>query len=250
MLKTTLATIFLIATTAQVQAEMTLKHGFYLSKSAGSIDADISGKHQDFSAFTGTNPEDITEKNARIYDGKISNARSFGYNLRYTPKVGFGYELGLYFTKIKMPTQNAALIHDDGSAFKAFAPNGNIIDVVVKSPSSHITTTDLYLGGLYNFTTVDKITPYVGLGYAKVKGNWHQSYYRGTPGGVGYGQSGKTKIDGHYVSAKAGVNFKENYNLELEHAKHKLHADAFRSFNINGSDSEFNRTSVNLIINF
>jgi hypothetical protein len=35
-----------------------------------------------------------------------------------TPKVGFGYELGLYLTKLKMPTQKAALIHDDGSAFK------------------------------------------------------------------------------------------------------------------------------------
>jgi dUTPase len=34
-----------------VQAQMTLKHGFYLSQSVGNIDADISGKHQDFAAF-------------------------------------------------------------------------------------------------------------------------------------------------------------------------------------------------------
>jgi hypothetical protein len=33
MLKTTLATIFLIVTISQVQAKMTLKHGVYLSQS-------------------------------------------------------------------------------------------------------------------------------------------------------------------------------------------------------------------------
>jgi hypothetical protein len=32
---------------------------------------------------------------------------------------------------------------------------------------------------------------------------------------------GKTKVNGHYISAKVGINFNENYNLELEHAKHK-----------------------------
>jgi hypothetical protein len=46
------------------------------------------------------------------------------------------------------------------------------------------------------------------------------------------------------------INFNENYNLELEHAKHKIHADSFRSFDINGLDAKFNRTSVNLIVNF
>ncbi|CAC9519146.1 hypothetical protein [uncultured Gammaproteobacteria bacterium] len=249
MLKTTLTTIFLIVAISQVQAKMTLKHGVYLSQSIGSIDADISGKHQNFSDFVGNNPDAITEKNATVYDGKISDARSVGYNLRYTPKVGFGYELGLYFTKIKMPTQDAALIHDDGSAFKKNTTAGPV-DVVVSSPSSYMQTTDLYLGGLYNFTAINKSTPYIGLGYAKIKGNWHKSYYSGTPGGADYGTKGKTKVDGHYISAKVGINFNENYNLELEHAKHKIHANAFRSFNINGSDAKFNRTSVNLIVNF
>ncbi|VVH64645.1 hypothetical protein BSPLISOX_2573, partial [uncultured Gammaproteobacteria bacterium] len=250
MLKTTLTTIFLMVAISQVQAQMTLKHGFYLSQSVGNIDADISGKHQDFAAFTGSNFGAITEKNATIYDGKISNSRSFGYNLRYTPKVGFGYELGLYLTKLKMPTQDAALIHDDGSAFTKNTLTGQV-DVVVPSPSSYMKTTDLYLGGLYNFKAVGDIAPYVGLGYAKVKGNWYKSYYRGTPGpDANYGMKGKTKVNGHYISAKVGINFNENYNLELEHAKHKIHADAFRSFNINGLDAKFNRTSVNLIVNF
>jgi hypothetical protein len=90
----------------------------------------------------------------------------------------------------------------------------------------------------------------VGLGYAKVKGNWYKSYWRGYPGlgdsdeVSGYGQKGKTKVNGHYISAKVGINFNENYNLELEHAKHKIHADSFRSFDINGLDAKFNRTSV------
>jgi len=252
MLKIVLTSILLIA--AQAQAEMTLKHGIYLSESLGDIKADISGKHQDFGRFNGTNPSDITEKNATIYNGKISNARSFGYNLRYVPKVGFGYELGLYLTKMKMPTQGAALIHDNGDAFKELTPTGPK-DIVVDSPSSYIKTTDLYLGGLYNFATIDKLTPYVGLGYAKVKGDWYNSYYRGTPRTASnpdpdYGKKGKTKIDGHYISVKVGINFNEHYNLELEHAKHKLHADSFRSFNINGSDSKFNRTSLNFIYSF
>ncbi|CAC9436377.1 hypothetical protein [bacterium endosymbiont of Bathymodiolus sp. 5 South] len=261
MLKTTLTTIFLIVTISQVQAQMTLKHGFYLSQSAGNIDADMSGQHKDLATYQGkdANPSaggslyaGLPSASTTIYDGEISNARSFGYNLRYTPKVGFGYELGLYLTKLKMPTQDVALIHDDGSAFKKITG----ADVVVDSPSSHIKTTDLYLGGLYNFEAVGGITPYVGLGYAKVKGNWYKSYWRGYPGlgdsdeVSGYGQRGKTKVNGHYISAKVGINFNENYNLELEHAKHKIHADSFRSFDINGLDAKFNRTSVNLIVNF
>lgn len=248
MLKVILASILLIA--AQAQAKMTLKHGIYLSESLGNIQADISGKHQDFERFVRTNPEAITEENATVYDGKISDARSFGYNLRYVPKVGFGYELGLYLTKMKMPTQDAALIHDNGDAFKQFTATGAQVAIVVDSPSSYIKTTDLYLGGLYNFATVDNMMPYVGFGYAKVKGDWYNSYYRGTPGDPEYGTKGKTKVDGHYISVKVGLNFNEHYNLELEHAKHKLEADSFRSFNINGSDAEFNRTSLNLIYSF
>ncbi|SMN12406.1 hypothetical protein SPBRAN_853 [uncultured Candidatus Thioglobus sp.] len=103
----------------QAQAEMQLKHGFYISESLGSPSADVSGMHQDFAAFIGTNPEDITEENATVYNGEISSARSFGYNLRYMPEVGFGYEFGVYSSKIKIPQQDAALIHDDGTAFQA-----------------------------------------------------------------------------------------------------------------------------------
>ncbi|CAB5502369.1 hypothetical protein THERMOT_1600 [Bathymodiolus thermophilus thioautotrophic gill symbiont] len=258
MLKILLASLLFIA--SQVQAEMTLKHGFYLSSSVGSLKADISGKHNDYS--TGINP---ISKNATVHDGKISNARSFGYNLRYAPKVGFGYEVGLYFTKIKMPTQNAALMTDDGGYIQTYEfEKGNPVpiglkDAVIDSPSSYMSTTDLYLGGLYNFkvidkvmpdTIFDKIMPYVGLGYAKVKGDWYKSYFSGSANDPAYGTKGKTSIDGHYLSAKAGINFNENYNVEIEHAKHKFHADAFRSFNINGSDAEFSRTSINFIYTF
>ncbi|WXT99633.1 MAG: hypothetical protein Ctma_0337 [Catillopecten margaritatus gill symbiont] len=249
MLKITLTSVFLIAFQAQAQEEKTLKHGFYLSEGIGSINnADISGTHNDYENFTGSNFQDITQANATVHDGKISTARSLGYNLRYTPKVGFGYELGLYVTELRMPQQNAALIHDDGSAFKKNTATGPV-NHEVDSPSSYIKTTDLYLGGLYNFAEVNKMTPYVGLGYAKVKGDWHRSYYN--PADLNnYGEKGKTKINGHYVSAKVGLIFKEKYSIELEHAKHKLHADAFRSFNINGSDAKFSRTSLNLIVNF
>jgi hypothetical protein len=44
-----------------------------------------------------------------------------------------------------MPTQDAALIHDDGSAFTKNTLTGRV-DVVVPSPSSYMKTTDLYLG--------------------------------------------------------------------------------------------------------
>ena len=257
MLKIALTSILLIA--AQAQAEMTLKHGIYLSQSLSDIKADISGKHRNTATYqgkdlggSGTPYANLPTANASIYDGKISNARSFGYNLRYAPKVGFGYELGLYFTKMKMPAQDVALIHDNGSAFQASGK-----DLAPSQPSSYMKTTDLYLGGLYNFATIDKLTPYVGFGYAKVKGDWYKSSWRGYPSlpdtsdeAAGYGQSGKTKIDGHYISAKVGINFNEHYNLELEHAKHDLHADSFRSFDINGLDAEFDRTSLNLIYSF
>jgi len=266
MLKIALTSILLIA--AQAQAEMTLKHGIYLSQSLGDIKADLSGNHKDTATYYGkdlggfgTLYADLPTANASIYDGKISNTRSFGYNLRYAPEVGFGYELGLYFTKMKMPAQDVTLIHDNNSPFQKNTKNGKV-DATIESPSSYMKTTDLYLGGLYNFPTigdfitVENIMPYVGLGYAKVKGNWYKSSWRGYPNPnvsdevAGYGQSGKTKISGHYTSAKVGVNFNENYNLELEYSKHKFHADSFRSLEINGVDAEFDRTSLNLIYSF
>lgn len=243
--------ISLLLISWQIQAESSFKHGIYLSQSIGNIDADISGKHQDFSAFTGTNPQDITEENANIYNGQVSNYRSFGYNLRHTPKIGFGYEVGIYLTKIKLPTQQAALIHDDGIGFKQNTPSGPV-DVVVDSPSSYIKTFDIYIGGLYNFAKIAQTyTPYIGAGYAKTKGDWFNSYYSGTPGNdPRYGTEGKTNINGNYISFKVGANFMEHYNIELEHAKHKFHADSFRSFNINGSDANFNRNTLNFIYNF
>ncbi len=235
----------------QAEAEKEFKHGFYLSESLGNITAETDGKHQDFEAFVGNNPRDITEENANVYNGKVSNMRSFGYNLRYIEKVGFGYELGIYLTKIKIPQQKAGLIHDDGTAFRQNTASGPI-DVVVDSPSSYVKTIDIYVGGLYNFAKINQnYAPYIGAGYARVKGDWYNSYYSGSPGDdPRYGTEGKTKIDGHYISAKIGVNFNQNYNLELEYAKHKLHADSFRSFNINGADVELNRTSLNFIYNF
>ncbi len=101
----------------QAQAKMNFKHGVYLSKSLDKITSDISGKHQDFAAFMGSNPNAITEENANIYDGKISDYSSFGYNFRYMPKIGLGYELGVYSTKIKIPKQMALLVHDNDSPF-------------------------------------------------------------------------------------------------------------------------------------
>jgi hypothetical protein len=53
MLKTTLTTIFLMVAISQVQAQMTLKHGFYLSQSVGNIDADMSGQHKDLATYQG-----------------------------------------------------------------------------------------------------------------------------------------------------------------------------------------------------
>lgn len=103
---------------------MEFKHGFYVSESLDNISSDISEKHQDFATYTGTNPQDITEENAIIYDGKISSMRSFGYNLRHVAEAGFGYELGIYSTKVKMPQQNVALIHDNGSAFRQNTQTG------------------------------------------------------------------------------------------------------------------------------
>ncbi|SMN02188.1 hypothetical protein SPONN_561 [uncultured Candidatus Thioglobus sp.] len=248
-MKTILIALSMLA--FQAQAEMQLKHGFYLSESLGNSSADVSGMHQDFAAFIGTNPQAITEENATIYNGEISSVRSFGYNLRYVPEVGFGYEFGAYSSKIKIPQQDAALIHDDGTAFRANTVSGPV-DVVVNSPSSYIKTIDLYVGGLYNFAKItDSYAPYIGAGYAKVKGDWHNSYYRGTPGDdPRYGTEGKTKVDGRYISFKTGMNFNDHYNLELERAKYKLHGDSFRSFNINGADAEFSRTSLNFIYSF
>ncbi|KAF3978733.1 MAG: outer membrane beta-barrel protein [Methylococcales symbiont of Iophon sp. n. MRB-2018] len=234
----------------QAHAEMQLRHGFHISGSLDNSSADVSGKHQDFAAFIGTNPEAITEENATV-DGKISSAFSFGYNLRYVPEVGFGCEFGVYLSRINIPKQDAALIHDDGTAFRANTLTGPV-NVVVDSPSSYIGVVNLYAGGLYNFVKIaDNYTPYIGAGYARVIGNWHNSYYRGTPGDdPRYGTEGKTKVDGHYISVKAGINLSEHYNLEVEYARYNLHADSFRSFNINGADAEFSKTSLNFVYSF
>jgi hypothetical protein len=65
-----------------------------------------------------------------------------------------------------------------------------------------MSTTDIYLGGLYNCAKIEGAAPYLGLGYARIKGKWHNSYYSGMPGGAGYGESGKTTVDGYLISVK------------------------------------------------
>jgi hypothetical protein len=51
-----------------VQAQMTLKHGFYLSQSVGSIDADMSGQHKDLAR----------------YQGKDANPRFLGWHFKFS----------------------------------------------------------------------------------------------------------------------------------------------------------------------
>ena len=235
----------LVATVATSHA-MTVRHGFYLGNDLG-VNVEVSGKHQDFTTFNGTNPEAIGVKNATITNGRISNITSVGYNFRYTSKVGFGYEAGLYYTKMNLREQYSALIGDDGKPFTVQTPTGTKA-IVIDSPKSYLATVDVYLGGLYTFAADNGLSPYIGLGWTKVNGDWHNSYYSGMPGGAGYGQSGKTGVDGHSINIKLGVNFGEHYNLELEHAKYKIHANSFRSFNINGLDADIDRTALNFIV--
>lgn len=245
------ATVIAVATyTQKANANNEFKHGFSINTNIGSTKGDISGKHLDYENFVGTNPQAITAQDANILDGLIDDSWSFGYNLRYIPQAGLGYEVGIYKTKTKLPTQDAALKHNDGSAFKQNTLTGPI-DVVVASPSSEIETVDIYLGGIYRFTAVNGITPYVGAGYAKTKGKWNNSYYSGEPGDdPEYGTRGETDVKGNYKSLKGGVDFNNGWSVELERSNHEFYAEAFRSFNISGSDTDYDKTSIGLLWHF
>lgn len=225
------------------------KHGIYLSLSK-TTKGDISGKHS--AQKNGMS----ADADATIKDGKLSAIKSFGYNFRSAPNRGLSYEFGIYSTKIKAPRQLTTLLGDDGNAL-IHPLSGSSLPVntqlAVDSPSSYIKSIDIYFGALYNLTKIEQFAPYIGIGFARVDGDWHQSFFNPDPAALGdpnYGQSGKTPVDGRYVSIKAGGSFAENYNIELEFAQYNLHADSFRSLNINGADVDFRRTSLNFIYNF
>ncbi len=245
-----LATMILAVTHNQeAKAEEIFKHGFLVSSSVGDSTSDITGKHLDYGHFIGTNPEDITEENANILDALIERSTSFGYNLRYIPETGWGYEVGIYKTRIKSPRQEIALKHDDGSAFTQNTATGPV-DIVVDSPSSEVETIDIYFGGLYIFTAVRGVSPYVGAGYAKTKGKWTKSYYSGVPGDPEYGTKGETDVDGSYRALKAGLNFHNGFSLEFVYSRHEFQADAFRSLNRNGAKVKHRKNAINLIYHF
>lgn len=225
------------------------KHGVSFSTQRGDVKGDVKGKHLDYKNFIGTNPEAITSENANVLDGIIGDSRSFGYNLRYIPAVGWGYEVGISQTEVTLPKQKAALKHDDGSAFTVNTPQGPA-NVVVDSPESKIKTVDIYFGGIYRFTAVQSITPYVGAGYAKTKGKWTKSYYRGTPGGPEYGTKGETDTSGSNKSVKVGLDLNNGFSVEWKRSINEFKADSFRSFNINGASGDYEIDTLQLLYHF
>lgn len=242
-------TLFLVALQSNA-AKKEWKHGIVVGTQVDDGSADISGQHKDYEGFVGNNPEVITDSNANILDGIISKSKVLGYNVRYIPKVGWGFEAGIYKRAVKSPRQNVALKHDDGSAFIVQTEFG-AADIVVDSPESTIETVDIYFGGLYRFAAIKGITPYVGAGYAVAKGKWKGSYYSGTPGeDPRYGNEGEVDINGSYVGIKMGVDLANGFSIELQQTQHKMEADSFRSFDINGADVDYNINSLNLLYHF
>lgn len=233
----------------EANAEREFKHGFLIGTSTGNTKGDVRGKHLDYKNFIGNNLEAITEENANVLDALISSSRSVGYNLRSIPETGWGYEIGIYKTNIKISRQKNALKHDDGSAFTQNTATGPV-DIIVESPSSEIETIDIYFGGLYRFTAVRGVTPYLGAGYTKTKGKWKKSYYSGVPNGPEYGTKGETDVKGNNSSVKVGLDFDNGFSLEYQYSKNELKADSFRSFNINGADTEYKIKSLNLLYHF
>lgn len=255
-----------LLTTAQAskQPEMTLdhhiRHGLFFSIS-NDFNADITGKH-----LAGINTYPYVAPRKATINGDVSGIKSVGYNLKYTPnkKLGLGVEFGVYYSNTRVPSQNSTLRGTDGQTLTHPLPGEGLQPrdpfgrglLVVSSPSSYMQTADFYMGALYSFpefTVFDsvygKVTPYVGAGYTRVLGRWHRSFY--SPDNPNdYGKKGSTAVNGYYTSGKIGVHFLKHCSLEGEYAVYDLDADAFRSFNINGSDIEYDRFSLNLIINF
>lgn len=226
--------------------ERTFKHGFSVSTQIGDATGDVSGKHNNYDTYNGSNPEAITPSNATILDGIIEDSRSFGYNVRYIPKTGWGFEVDVSRRTTAFPKQQTALKHDDGSAFKRHIGGD---DLVVDSPASEIKTVDIYFGGIYRFTAVKNITPYIGAGYAKTKGVWTKSYYE--PGDdENYGTKGETDVKGSSTSFKIGLDLNNGFSLEWQQFNNKLKADSFRSFNIDGADADYKIDTLQLLYHF
>lgn len=226
-----------------------IRHGLFFSV-AHEFDADISGKH-----LAGTNtPPYLAPRKATI-NGDVAGIKSVGYNIKYTPsrKLGLGVEFGVYYSNTEVPGQLATLKGRDGVVLTHPLTR---LPLIVPSPSSYMQTADFYMGALYSFpeftlfnSPYGKITPYVGAGYTRVLGRWHRSFYSDSMP-QDYGKKDSTAVNGYYTSGKIGIHFLQHISLEGEYAVHNLHADEFRSFNINGSNIEYDRFALNLIINF
>lgn len=234
------------------QLEHYFRHSLFLSVSTD-LSPQITGQH-----LAGTNPPILVAAQNATIDGSADGIKSVGYNMKYIPDLdlGLGLEFGVYYSNTYVPRQLATLRGDNGAILVHPLTRGPLI---VNSPSSYIQTADFYMGAWYSFPEITSFnsqalnlgfTPYVGAGYTRVLGKWRRSFFNPSNPNDRYGQISSTDIDGYYVSGKIGAHFLQHCSVEFEYAQHFLQADSFRSFNINGSDIEYDRFSFNLLFNF
>lgn len=245
-----------------------IRHGLYLSISQG-FDAEVSGKHLAYTPtppfYSAQTPFHSAQKATSNAD--VSGIKSVGYNIRYIPDMdlGLGVEFGVYYSNTHVPRQVASLKGSNGETLQTlvgFDPNTGapILDPLnVDSPSSYMQTADFYMGAFYSFPELSFLnssaldigfTPYVGAGYTRVLGRWNRSFYDAATHPQDYGKKDSTAVNGYYVSGKIGAQVFKHFSIEGEYAVYDLHADAFRSLNINGADIHYDRFSLSIIFNF
>ena len=168
-------------------------------------------------------------------DPQANNTFSIGYSYRYadTSTSRWKLDVGISLNKIVIPSQSAVLkFQTDGTTF------------TVAQPPASLEYGEVYVGGLYDIFG-PRSPLYVGGGLSYISGTAVKTFYKAGSPSL-YGKSGSSSLTGTKVAIKTGYNF-ANHAVELEFGKNNLHVQKYRSFNIDGSDMNFNTVSIRFI---
>ncbi len=216
-----------------------IEHGIKFGYARDSS-AEISGKH--LNLYNPSDPSSYRIENTKTEGAEINDIFSVGYVYRnpLSDNSPFAIDFSATLNRMNISPQTIRLVSQEGP----YTTNSD-------QPDAYGSYLELYFGGTYSFGSAAN-KPYIGAGVSLITGKANKTFYNleDLLTGVNtYGQSGRSNMDGTAFAIKGGMDF-DTFRVELEHGLYDLHIDAFRSFEINGADLEFDKTMLSMILDF
>ncbi len=211
------------------------EHGISLGYAHNS-DLLIKGKH--LNLYNPVDSDSWRVEQTETSGAEISDTYTLGFRYKNNFDLPVTFELGVSYTYGKFEAQNIGLVSQEGS-----------FSIRSDQPKADARFFELYAGTIYKFDSGKKYTPYIGAGLSYFKGKAYRTFYstQDLLAGIdSYGKSGSSDMDGFGASVKAGIRY-EKVSVELEYGEYDGVIDAFRSFQIDGADIDFERIMLSAV---